>query len=599
MVGCYEGPIGPDEPTVGNISLSPESMEVGAGQGEYSVDVYTDYVYQATSNVDWIEISDKTYYSEYSTQYFIVKQNTSDSSREGTITFYCDDYNLTATLTVNQKSQSAMFYVACNPETLSCGYADILVSAVDPEMLYLAVTSQELGQYGVTGKDKEELMNNYMTLLAQNYMLYGQPDNWFVYKGNMADAGVYKSASRYTAEENVTVYVVGFTPVTTMEVEEGGETMVYVTEAKLATSIIEYVVPFLPYPTLTVPEAQLSNNVTAAAGEVVVDCVLTNALSDGTAVELQTEAAWVHPTWADNKLTIAYDANTTAVARRAKIAVMYGYYTNPFEVTVVQEKDPNAVAVTLTITVKGTQFNGILVDVVPSDPTATYALNFTTPEKDWETGAELPIDWMSKAEELLSYTGRTTFHTGNLTDHFIKTDVSNYEWTGLEHYVYAIPVAATSEGDNWTVSQILGDVAVSEKVTIDLSKMPKVDWVVEGSGLVWNESNERYDLEVVEGSTVTLSFTVTNPVEGASLKLNGKSLYDSYNVVDGEPVIDNAAGTITFKIDAFDTTKKNHYVQPGFKYTNETDDVWGVMLPTLRLTQVQAPAADTPATPAE
>ena len=239
-----------------------------------------------------------------------------------------------------------MFTVACNPETLSCGQAEILVSAEDPEMLYLAVTSQELGQYGVMGENKVELMNNYMALLTSNNMLLGQPDNWFVYKGNMADAGVYKSASRYTAEENVTVYVVGFAPVTTVEVEEGGEKMIFVTEAKLATSIIEYVVPFLPYPTLTVPEAQLSNKVTAAAGEVVVDCVLTNALSDGTAVELQTEAAWVHPTWADNKLTIAYDANTTAVARRAKIAVMYGYYTNPFEVTVVQEKDPNAVAVT-------------------------------------------------------------------------------------------------------------------------------------------------------------------------------------------------------------------------------------------------------------
>ena len=112
----------------------------------------------------------------------------------------------------------------------------------------------------------------------------------------MADAGVTKQASRFTEEEKVSVYVVGFTPVTTMEVEEWGEKVVVVTEAKLATSVIEYEIPFLPYPTLTVPETQLSHTVTSAAGEVVVDCVLTNPLADGTAVEFQTEAAWVHPT---------------------------------------------------------------------------------------------------------------------------------------------------------------------------------------------------------------------------------------------------------------------------------------------------------------
>jgi hypothetical protein len=69
--------------------------------------------------------------------------------------------------------------------------------------------------------------------------------------------------------------------------------------------------------------------------------------------------------------------------------------------------------------------------------------------------------------------------------------------------------------------------------------------------------------------------------------LNGNSLYDSYNVVDGEPVIDNAAGTITLKIDKFDTAKNYHYVQPTFKYTNADGDTWGVTTPGLRLTQVE------------
>jgi hypothetical protein len=107
-------------------------------------------------------------------------------------------------------------------------------------------------------------------------------------------------------------------------------------------------------------------------------------------------------------------------------------------------------------------------------------------------------------------------------------------------------------------------------------------------GLVWNENNDRYDLEVVEGSNVVLYFNVTNPAEGASLKLN--YLSDSYNVLDGDPVIDNAAGTITMKIDAYDDNKRYHYVSPTFAYTNEAGDTWGITTPSLRITQVEAPA---------
>ena len=69
--------------------------------------------------------------------------------------------------------------------------------------------------------------------------------------------------------------------------------------------------------------------------------------------------------------------------------------------------------------------------------------------------------------------------------------------------------------------------------------------------------------------------------------MNGNSLYDSYNVVNGEPVVDNAAGTITFNIDKFDTAKSYHYVSPTFKYTNADGDIWGITTPDLRFTQVE------------
>ncbi len=487
-----------------------------------------------------------------------------------------------------QDSQAPAFTMEYS--NVTCNSANYVCTPADGEMLYFMQNVAELPTQGETPLEK---MQSLLPLLLENYMIQAEPDYYYTFKGSNAE--MPGEAYRYSAEQEFEIYVVGIKITETVEMEG----MVFATAAELATPVHVFKVPFLPYPSITIAEADLNKTVTAAAGEVTIDCAIENPV-EGTELLVETEAAWVHPTWADNKLTIAYDANTAAVARRAKIAVSYGWYTNPTEITLVQEKDATATAITLNITVKGTQFNGILVDIVPSDDNVTYALSHTAPEKDWETGAELPIDWMGKAESLLSYVGNETFHKGTLTNYLVKTNVSNYDWDGYDYYVYAIPVEATSEETTdywnnpktvWTVSQILGEAAVSEKVTIDVSNMPKLEWdLTKNPELVWNSTNDRYDLEVVEGSTVVLHYILTNPVDGASVKLNGSSLSDSFNVVDGEPVIDNAAGTITFKIDKFDTAKNYHYVNPGFKYTNETDDMWGITTPSLRLTQVEAPA---------
>ena len=515
-------------------------------------------------------------------------------AREAAIVFAVEGAE-PVTVTVKQDSQAAAFTVEFLNVTPQA--AQIVCTPADNEMLYLLATSQDLGQYGVQGETPNELMKNYVDMLAMYGMLTGEADQWFVFKGSNAE--MPKEASRWSAEESVAVYAVGISVTATGEVDEYGTPVV---NTAMVTTTHVWEVPFLPYPTLTIAEADLNKTVSSAAGEVVIDCAIENPV-EGTEVLVETEAAWVTASYADGKLTLAYEANTAAVDRRAKIAVSYGYYTNPTEITLVQEKDSEAVAVTLNIEVVSTQFNGITVNVTPSDENATYALNQCAVEKDWETGAELEMDWSSKAEDLLSYTGTATFHKGALTNHFIKMNPSNYEWNGYDYYVYAVPVEATSSEETdywgnvntvWTVSQILGEVAYTN-TTIDASKMPSLAWdLTKTEGLVWNESNERYDLEVVEGSTVVLHFDVNNPVEGAFLTLNGTSLYDSFNVVDGEPVVDNAAGTITFNIDKFDTAKSYHYVSPSFKYTNAEGDIWGITTPDLRLTQVEDPGMQLP-----
>ena len=106
MVGCYstDEPVGPDVPVVGSLKLSQEEMTVGAEGGEFSVDIFTEYAYETSTNVDWVTISGGSCGTEYCTLYFTVAKNDTTSEREGVITVFCDDYNLSATLTVTQEA---------------------------------------------------------------------------------------------------------------------------------------------------------------------------------------------------------------------------------------------------------------------------------------------------------------------------------------------------------------------------------------------------------------------------------------------------------------------------------------------------------------
>lgn len=504
-------------------------------------------------------------------------------AREAVVVFA---YEGAETVNVTLKQDSAVPQFAVEFANVTCGSAAYTCTPVDNEMTYLLASTQDLGKYGVKGETPAEKMQAYLQMLAEygmlteEYMSYGY---WF--KG--ASTEMPKEASRYSAEESVEVYAVGFQATVTGTDEYGYPVM----ETSLVTAVHVWEVPFLPYPSVVVAEADMTKNVTAAAGSVTVDCVVENPI-EGTEVVLETDAAWVVPTWADNKLTLTYEANEAAVARRAKVAISYGYYTNPFEVTLVQEKNADATPITLNIEVTGTRFDGIWVNVTPSDANVTYALNQTAVEKDWETGAELETDWMAKAEDLLSYTGTATFHQGNLTNHFIKMNPANYEWNGYDYYVYAVAVNATSEEQTnywgevqtvWTVNQILSEVYY-DRTTIDVSAMPSLNWAAE-NGVVWNETNGRFDLTAEPGSTVTVKYDLQNPVEGASVQLNG-SVYDNYNVIDeANIVIDEVNKTVTFTVSEVDTAKRYHYVTLYLKYTNAEGDNWGVVTSGLRVTQ--------------
>lgn len=502
--------------------------------------------------------------------------------REAVISFAYTDADV-VTVTIRQDSAEPSFAVTFDEATTTHQVSYYTCDAVDDTMSYVLATDSDIKGMNITGETPTELLTNYVKQLAtygmltDEYLPYGY---WF--KGDITEP---REAMRYTADP-VTLYAVGFSATPTGEVDEWEMPIYNVT---LTTAVHAWEVPFKGYPSINIEN--LEHTVTCEAGTLELSATIENPLANTEeatySTKVETEATWVVPTWADGKLTLAYEANTTALPRSAEIELNYGqdmtYYfmgaAETVRLKLTQEADANATKVTFDIQVVETHFDRIVVNVTPSDLEADYVLNTKSVMKD-ENNQVVEENWTNVVVGNMKYPQNLSFFKGKLENHVIKMNPTYYEWNGYDYYVYAFATDAAHTAPLCEPSYVT--------TTVDTSDMPVLTWDVEKSGLTWNETNERYDLEVVEGSTVVLYFNVENPVEGAAVKTNGASLYDSYNVVDGEPVIDNAAGTVTLKIDKFDTAKNYHYINVAFKYTNADDDMWGITTPSVRLTQVQS-----------
>ena len=476
------------------------------------------------------------------------------------------------------------FKITFDQETLSPSFAACVVEPKDETILYVLPTNQDIEQYGPMGMPEhdgtpEGIVKSWVEFLAMMGMAYPgmeEGDGNWVLKGPQTEYP--REYYRMDGSQEIVIYAAGFS----LAYDEATSMPV----ATLLTAVETTTVPFKAYPTVTIAEENLNPTLTAAAGTLALDCVLENAI-EGTEWSFESSAEWVSASWADNKITLAYEANTAPVARKASIFVTYGEFTW-FEINVVQEKDAAAEDVTFQIEVVESRFNGFVVNVTPSKKDVRYVLNAI----NYEENANL-------AEEADGSIGRYgfTYCTGDVQNLLLKTNVASYEWYGYDFNIvaYAVETKTEDKVDYYgtpyvqeTVLAILSSVSSTGKQTADISKLPTLEWVTDG--LTYNESNKRYELEVVEGTTVTLKYVVTNPVEDGVVKVNGSTLYDAKNVIDGEPVVDQQACTVTFKIDAFDTTQKwGNYIDPTFVYTNSTNDTWNIMTQDLRLIHVQAP----------
>ena len=504
--------------------------------------------------------------------------------REAVISFAYTDADV-VNVTVKQESDAPSFEVVWDETTLSCNYAAYSVkSEVDPEMLYLATTSADLTQYGVQGETVAEKMTNYVAILTQNYMIgtttegVWSGDGWFYFKGSMETP---KELYRSTADD-IYVYVVGFNITATDSYTWG----TYATGIELTTAVHTYKAPFLPYPTITV-SGDLAKTVSSEAGSVVLDVTVENPIEGNTGlVSVDENVTWATPTYDDGKVTIAYEANTVALPREAKVYIDYGKvneYGWPETVaeqvvyTLTQEKDGAAAVVTFDIEVVETHFNGIIVNVTPSDLEVDYYLSTTSAKTfnyDTNTWDTIEVDWLEKINSEVKWgVDNTKCFKGALTNHRIVMTPGNYEWYGYDYHVYAFALNADKSGPASEASHV--------QTTVDVSDTPKL--TLSGGGLVWNEEEGRYDLTVSKAGNYTFTYAVENPYEGASVRLNGSKLSDNYysDLIgnDDQPIFDTANNTVTFVLNGYPEDWSKNFAPTcsnTLVYADDSDEYWGV-----------------------
>lgn len=475
-------------------------------------------------------------------------------------------------VTLKQDSAEPTFtveFTECTPNS-----AIALLKSADQEMDWLCIfaTSSQIAAVGTPVEYVNDLYNQakemgmpYLGLLQQVYMGGGSMG-----KGDAADPIMCQLPYNAEPGDKLVMFVLGY------NVDADMNDWAY-DNSTLATPAHIFEVPLLPSPVLTVAA---EHTVSAAAGELAIDVVVENAM-EGAYVKASTEAAWVVPTYADGKLTLAYEANTAALSRQATISVEYvkknvygdgpdDWWEEPItwaEVTLTQEKDAAAKNVTFDIQVVETHFYGIVVNVTPSDNNAYYALDYTA-AKDWD-GQEVEIDWLQQVSQ--TYLEENKIFQGALTNYLIKTNINMYQWVGYDYHVYAFAVNEAKDAPAGEASHI--------KTTVDVSDTPKL--TLSGEGLAWNESNDQYEIKVSKAGTYTFNYEVENPVEGASLQLNGSQISDVNNLVENNdlPIFDHANKTVSVVLNGYPTGWNKSWapsVSVYFSYTNAEKDNWGV-----------------------
>lgn len=567
------------EAKAGVLTFAPLGVlgcESGSCQLNYTINVETTIfsnIVLSKPTADWLTVAFPDEEGNYLVLSWTANTAVAGSpAREASFTATLDEHD-PVKVTVKQSAEEVVFNIEFVQETLTCNFAECYCVPANDDVKYVIATSSQFVDLKIVGNTPKEQLVNYVKYLGEN----GELDKtgtgaWF--QGSSQNYPVI--ASRVDAESEIEVYAVGF------EATPFGTTY----NVTLTTAVHAKTVPFLPYPTFSVDQADLKKTLSHEAGSVDVDCVVKDAMANGV-VKLDTDATWLTPKWNNNKLTLAYDANDSAIDRSTNLVVKYGenvvilpgtanehtVFNAYAEVTfsIKQEKNPEADAPTYTITLKDNQFHKFVVDVDTSDNNVHYVVDVTiatnvTSDRGLAALAQKRVEEAVKwGDRAPSY--RLTTHTGDITNHLLKLNVNSYESNDIkDFYIYVYPVDLTN--------MVVLAEPTSKLVTVDNSNRPVLKWV-ESDRLTWDSENSRYMLYANPGETVVLQYELVNPVEEGSVSvLNGVS--DPWNVlVDDNIIIDQANCTVTFTMEPeYDTTKNFHQFDFDLTYKNEEDRNW-------------------------
>lgn len=513
-------------------------------------------------------------------------------------------------VTVSQAHGTPAFSVNWSDATPKSVYAQ--VNAVDQNVTWVAFAmgvsneqqpdeyfSSQLSSWAAGGMGAPAgLYKNLLSMQMQYGFVFGT--------GTDANALVYCKDEAWE-EETTYLCVVGIKNVPEAlknldmnSVYESEEAYMAFMEMEDTTTLATAVHAF-PLGTLPAPKVCVSNlDVVApyAGCTQTLDVTVENPYGEEAVVSVsEPEVAWLTAAYADGKLTLTCAENPYALARETSVEVTYTYnvmwtevdwsgesFTMPREfnstttVKVSQEKNAVVAPITLDIKAKTTHFNGIVVDVTPSNDEVEYVLDAT-----WEPNNGWDYQYDSKLNYIGSSYNPTTLYKGALTDHLVKVSPNMVQYNGNELVIYAFAVDAETKA------------MISEPVhvPVTLEEDAPVFTIVCENGIErdGDETSSYYTLSADPGTKVTVKFNVENPAWcGGQIVCTTTS--DSYNVIDEELplVVDQENGTVSFTVSEYDTTKRYHHCSLGFKYTNAEGDNWQLSV-SLKVTQ-NAPAVE-------
>ena len=320
-------------------------------------------------------------------------------------------------------------------------------------------------------------------------------------------------------------------------------------------------VPLIPKPVLNI--SVVDHNVSCEAGVITLDYTVDHAV-EGDVVTLSKDAAWTTTTIEEGKITIAYTANEFAKARTASLSFNYPNADAATVVTINQEANPNAEAVTFTIEVTETHYDHVIVNVTPSNTNTKFALAGVA-KSEFEgymySGSDSKLQ-----ENLTSSYYKPTILSGVQSGYKLKVSPSDYY--GWDWYIYAY--------------------AVSEDESVATSDVVKVLVTINNDKPALSFETSPFNVSA-EGGTYTIKYTLSNPVAGGVVKFNG-SQSNYYGVlVDNSWSIDNEKGEITVQVNPYDASQYSHYATLYIAYYASETSTTSICTASIKVNQL-APA---------